>query len=126
MDVVQADTEPCTKWRIIEFEGHSFYIPDVDDTSSYEPPKPQDNVLPQYSDGTFFPTNFLQHETVVGYPTDRFPLNDGVDDVLDVISLFETESVRCCIFNEMALQYYGSERLRNVSVAIPKYLITEY
>ena len=126
MDVVQAATEPCTKWKVIEFEGDTYNIPDVDDTSSHEAPKPQDNVLPQYSDGTFFPPNFLQHETVVGYPTDRFPLNDGVDDVLDVISLFEMESVRCCVFHEMALQYYGSERLRNVSVATPKYLITEY
>ena len=66
MDVVQAATEPCTKWKIIEFEGHSYYIPDVDETSSYEPPKPQDNVLPQYSDGTFFPPTFYSTKPLSG------------------------------------------------------------
>ena len=71
---------------------------------------------PQYSDGTYFPVNFLEHETVAGYPTDEWPRNDGVDDVLDIVSLIEKGCIRCCIFDVVALQYYGSERLRNVSV----------
>ena len=39
-----------------------------------------------------------------------------MDDVLEIVSIFEEEGLRCCIFNEVALQYYGSERVRNVSV----------
>lgn len=76
--------------------------------------------LPQYSDGTSFPANFLSHETVVGYENDRPPTNDGADDVLIIVSLLEKAGLRCCILGGMALQYYGSERVRNVRVTRPE------
>lgn len=103
----------------IVFEGDIFDLTDDSDESSQ--PKISSTIKsdwprPQYSDGTYFPVNFLEHETVAGYPTDEWPRNDGVDDVLDLVSLFEKEYIRCCIFDVVALQYYGSERLRNVSV----------
>ncbi|KAL8705217.1 MAG: hypothetical protein Q9201_001673 [Fulgogasparrea decipioides] len=68
---------------------------------------------PQYSDGTFFPENFLDHETVIGYPTDKQPGNAGIDNILELISLLEHEGLRCCVLDVMALQYYGSRRMQN-------------
>ena len=62
----------------------------------------------------------MKHSTVVGEPSDEWARNDGVDDVLNIVSLFEEEDIRCCIFDVMALQYYGSERLRNVNVVIAR------
>ena len=69
---------------------------------------------PQYRDGTPFPENFLDHETLVGYPGDKPPPNAGADAVLEIVSLFEHEGLSCCIVEVMALQYYGSERMENV------------
>lgn len=72
--------------------------------------------LPQYSDGTSFPANFLSHETVVGYKNDWPPTNDGADDILSIVSLLEKAGLRCCILDVVALEYYGSGRVRNVRV----------
>ena len=107
----------------IVLDGHIYDLSEDSEESS-EPEvstsSKTDWALPQYSDGTYFPANYLEHETVVGYPSDEWPRNDGVDDVLDVVSLFEKEVLRCCILDVVALQYYGSERLRNVSVIISR------
>ncbi len=70
--------------------------------------------LPHYHDRTPFPENFLEHETVMGYSTDRPPSNEGADEILEVVSLFEHEGLRCCIIEVMALVYYGSQRMQNV------------
>lgn len=43
-------------------------------------------------------------------------MNDGVGDALEIFALFEREGLRCCILDVVALQYYGSERLRIVTV----------
>ncbi len=82
---------------------------------------PELSGVPTYLDGTPFPANYLEHETVVEYHSDEWPRNDGVDDVLDIVSLFEEEDLRCCILDVVALQYYGSERLRTVSVILTRH-----
>ena len=56
----------------------------------------------------------MDHETLVGYPGDKYPGNAGADDILALISYLENEGLRCCIIEVMALQYYGSERMQNV------------
>ena len=72
--------------------------------------------FPSAGEGQYqLPRNYLSHETVVGYPDDKAPKNDGVDDALDLVSILEKEGMRCCVLEVMALQYYGSERMRNVS-----------
>ena len=123
MDDAQEPSEATAKpRRKIEFEEDVYDIEDSGESSS----KPWVYMshemigLPKYSDGTSFPANFLKHETVLGYPSDKWPQNDGVDDVLDITSLFENEGLRCCILDVVALQYYGSERLRTVSIIITR------
>lgn len=72
--------------------------------------------FPQAAEGHYqLPHDYLSHETVVGYPDDEYPKNDGVDDALEVVNIFEKDGMRCCVLEVMALQYYGSERMRNVS-----------
>ena len=104
--------------RKLVFDGQIVIVPDkfVESKKPVVSTRSQVDWLPRYSDGTRFPANFLWHETVVGYPSDRWARNDGVDDVLDIVSLFEEENLRCCIFEVVALQYYGSERCRNVCI----------
>lgn len=109
------------KMKKIVFDGDIIDLSDYSDESSQSEASSTSKTewpRPHYSDGTLFPVNFLEHETIVGYPSDEWARNDGVDDVLDIVSLFEKENLRCCIFDVVALQYYGSERLRNVSVVI--------
>lgn len=116
----QNTIKPGKKWV---FEGIVIDMPEDFEEPSEQTISPRsDDYLapPKYSDGTSWPSNFLEHETVVGYPSDRWAKNDGVDDVLDIVSLFETEGLRCCILDVVALQYYGSERLRNVSPPISR------
>lgn len=55
-------------------------------------------------------------KTVAAYPSDERPGIDGVIEALSPVSLFEKEDVRCYILDGMALQYYGSKRVLNVSV----------
>ena len=37
----------------------------------------------QHSDGTLFPENFLEHESVMGCPTNKSPNNKVVDETLE-------------------------------------------
>ena len=73
----------------------------------FEPPSASPgsnfNHVPKYADGISWPANFLEHETVVGYPSDQWARNDGVEDVLDIVQLFEEEGLRCCILDVVAL-----------------------
>ena len=119
MDDAQESPEASVKsGKKIVFDGDVYDMPEDFEESS-EPWVSTSSAIgwvPKYRDGTPWPANFLEHETVIGYPSDEWPRNDGVDDVLDIVSLFEEEGLRCCILDVMALQYYGSGRLRTVSV----------
>ena len=81
------------RYKVIDFEGDLIEIEDRSEPSSPVSPvewrKIEDLPRPKYSDGTYFPANFLEHETVVGYTSDKWPKNEGVDDVLDIVTLFE-------------------------------------
>ncbi len=119
MDNTQQIEKTDVKYgKQIESDGEIYIM-----LEGYEPPSeseeskiPLFSAAPHYSNGTPWPANYLDHETVVGYLTDKFAMNDGVDDASDVVALLEGEGLRCCILEVIALQYYGSERLRNVSV----------
>lgn len=102
------------------FEGDVLDMPEDFEESS----KPSVSAIPElcgvpkYFDGTPFPANYFEHETVIGYHSDEWPINDGVNDGLDFVPLFEDEDLRCCILDVVALQYYGSERLRAVKFVL--------
>jgi hypothetical protein len=64
------------------------------------------------------PSDWWDHETVVGYPGDKGAENDGVKEILEVVSLLEEAGIPCCITDVVALQYYGASRVRSSVSAI--------
>jgi hypothetical protein len=64
------------------------------------------------------PSNWSSHETLVGYPGDKVAENDGVNEILEVVSLLEEADIPCCITDVVALQYYGARRVRSSVSAV--------
>jgi len=54
-------------------------------------------------------------ESVIGYSDDVEPSNSGVEEMLAVVRLLESENIPCCMVGESALIYFGTGRMRNVS-----------
>jgi hypothetical protein len=58
----------------------------------------------------------LGDESVNGYPTDRTPHQDGINEIRDVVQVLEGASIPCCMVAESALIYYGTGRIMLVCV----------
>jgi hypothetical protein len=53
----------------------------------------------------------LGDESVNGYPVDRTPHQDGINEIRDVVQVLESASIPCCMVAEPALIYYGTGRI---------------
>jgi hypothetical protein len=53
----------------------------------------------------------LNDVAVQGYPTDQPPKHQGFFDIEFVIGVLAENSIKCCLVQEPALNYYGSTRL---------------
>jgi hypothetical protein len=56
----------------------------------------------------------LSNESVQGYPSDRYPHLDGVEEMVGVVKMLEAAGVPCCLVAEAALIYYGTGRMKFV------------
>ena len=52
--------------------------------------------------------------SVRGYPTDKTPLRQGLDEIMTVIRVLEDVGIPCCMVAEPALLYYGTTRMMSV------------
>jgi len=53
-------------------------------------------------------------ESVQGYPSDRYPREEGVEEMVGVVKMLENAGVACCMVAEPALIYYGTGRIKTV------------
>ena len=60
----------------------------------------------------------LDDESVQSYFTDRQPLQGGVNDILKIVTMLEGAGIPCCLVAELALIYYGTGRIKTVSLYI--------
>jgi hypothetical protein len=56
----------------------------------------------------------LSDESVQGYPSDRLPRKEGVEEILGVVKMLENAGASCCMVAEPALIYYGTGRVKTV------------
>jgi len=53
-------------------------------------------------------------ESVIGYSNDVVPDESGVEEMLAIVRLLESDNIPCCMVGESALIYFGTGRMRNV------------
>ena len=65
-------------------------------------PRPSANVSP------------MTAVSVRGYPTDKTPLQHGLDEIVTVTCVLRDVGIPCCMVAEPALLYYGTTRTMSV------------
>lgn len=65
-----------------------------------------------------YPSDWWHYEIVAGYLGDKGAENEGVKEILEVVSLLEEAGIPCCNTDVMAVQYYGASRVRSSVSAV--------